>query len=302
MSQDLGNELIKLAAGASATVYTDLARFTTNITTPESLELAARDDDCLMPVVESYEFGLGALAGAFVQFREEKWGPVPSTSVQIYYTTLYSACAVNPASATAAVEARQTAPALLAERADLTPTQVTSVVTITNVVCQSAGLRNCPASLQTTVQVTTTSTAIVSVAEGEVPVFPATATTGKVAAVSTFGEAAQKLKGSSGSPVSYIPPVATDGSGIIGDAKNEYKGMSEEAKRLVIGLTAGLGGAFLAAVAAGIWLCCKRRARKQNLLKRSNLTEVPGADVSQPFLGAELEARWKQPQTRVSSI
>lgn len=260
MSQDLGNELIKLAAGSSATVYTDLARFTTNITAPESLELAARDDGCLMPVVESYEFGLGAMAGAFVQFGEEKWGPTPNTSVQIYYTTLYSACAMNPASATAAVEARQRAPALLAGRADLTATRVTSVVTITNVLCQSAGLRNCPASLQTTVQVTTTSTTIVSVAEGEEPVFPATATSGQVDTVTAFGEGVQKLKGSSGSPVSYVPPVATDSSdnedgvsGVIDDAKDEYRGMSEETKRLVIGLSAGLGGAFLVAVAAGIW-------------------------------------------------
>lgn len=263
MSQDLGKDFIKLAAGSSATVYADLARFTTNVTTPEALELATRDEDCLMPVVESYEFGLGALAGAFVQFRDNKWGPTPNTSVQIYYTTLYSACAIDPASATTTGGARQTAPALLAERQDRTATEVTSVVTITNIVCQSAGLRNCPASLQTTVQVTTTSTAIVSVAEGEDPVFPATATTSRIPAVAAFGEAVQKLKGSVGSPVSYIPPVKTgisgigddigDGvNGIIDDAKGEYNGMSEEFKRLVIGLSAGLGGAFIVSVVAGI--------------------------------------------------
>lgn len=265
MSQDLGKDFIKLAAGSSATVYTDLARFTTNVTTPETLELGTRDfdDDCLMPVVESYEFGLGALAGAFVQFRDEKWGPTPNTSVQIYYTTLYSACAIDAASATTSDQARPTAPALLAERADLPQTEVTSVVTITNIVCQSAGLRNCPASLQTTVQVTTTSTAVVPVTEGQAPVFPATASTARIPAVSAFGEAVQKLKGSSGSPVSFVPPIETDGpgigdigdgvSGIIDDAKGEYNGMSEEFKRLVIGLSAGLGGAFIASVALGIW-------------------------------------------------
>lgn len=327
MSQDLGKDLIKLAAGSSATVYADLARFTTNVTTSETLELDTRDDGCRMPVVESYEFGLGAEAGAFVQFRDEKWGPTPETSVQIYYTTLYSACAIDPASATTVVEARQTASALLAERADLTATEVTSVVTVTNVVCQSPGLRNCPASLQTTFQVTTTSTAIVSVAEGEEPVFPATATTGRPAVVSSFGEAVQKLKASSGSPVSYVPPVATDGSGIgngvsgaIDDAKDEYNKWSPEFKRLVIGLSAGLGGAFLGAMAAVIWyvllsgrvgeftdllnhyfrICCKRRARKQNAMARSNVEEVHGPDASQPFLSAEPAAKWKQAQSRVS--
>lgn len=327
MSQDLG-DFIKLAAGSSATVYADLARFTTNVTTPEALELATRDDDCLMPVVESYEFGLGAQAGAFVQFRDEKWGPTPNTSVQIYYTTLYSACAIEPASATASVEARQTAPALLAERADKTPTQVTSVVTITNIVCQSAGLRNCPASLQTTVQVTTTSTAIVSVAEGEAPVFPATATTSRIPAVAAFGEAVQKLKASSGSPVSYVPPVPTDLSGIgdgingvIDDAKDEYNGMSEDFKRLVIGLSAGLGGAFIVCVIASIvyvlpycsgcetfWLtlfnycrvCCKRRSRKYNPVPRSNIDEMHRPEAYQPFLAAGPNTRWKQAEYRVS--
>lgn len=260
MSQDLGKDFIKLAAGASATVYADIARFTTNITTPLTLELAERDDECLMPVVESYEFGVGAMAGAFVQLAGEKWGPTPETSVQIYYTTLYSACAIDRASATAPAEGRQTGLALLTGRADLTAAEVTSVVTVTNILCQSTGLRNCPASLETTVQVTTTSTVVVSVTDGEVPVFPATATTGRVAAVAAFGEAVQRLKGSSGSPVSYVPPVETDSSGIrhgvsgvIDDAKDEYDGMSEESKRLVIGLSAGLGGAFIVCVIAGIW-------------------------------------------------
>lgn len=316
MSQDLGKDFIKLAAGSSATVYADLARFTTNITTPETLGLGTRDDGCRMPVVESYEFGLGALAGAFVQFMDEKWGPTPETSVQIYYTTLYSACAIDPASANTAVAARQTSPALLAERADLTATEVTSEVTVTNVVCVSPGLRNCPASLQSTSQVTTISTAIVSVSEGEQPSFPATATPGRPAVVSSFGEAAQKLEASSGSPVSYVPPSV---SGVIDDAKDEYNRWSPEFKRLVIGLSAGLGGAFIGAVVAGIWyvllasrcrkatdlfdrfrICCKRRARKQNAMARSNVEEVHGPNASQPFLGVEPAAKWKQAQSHVS--
>lgn len=264
MSQDLGKDFIKLAAGSSATVYADLARFTTNITTPESLELGTRDedDDCLMPVVETYEFGLGALAGAFVQFRDEIWGPTPNTSIQIYYTTLYSACAVDPASKTAAVEARQTEPPLLDGRQVRTATEVTSVVTVTNVVCQEPGLRNCPASLQSTFQVTTTSTAIVSVAPGEEPTFPATATAGRPAALQSFGDAVQRVKESVGSPVSYIPPLPTningsnigDGiNGIIDDAKDEVNKWSPEFKQLVIGLSAGLGGAFITAVILGVW-------------------------------------------------
>lgn len=291
MSQDLGKDFIKLAAGSSATVYADLARFTTNITTPESLELGTRDedDDCLMPVVETYEFGLGALAGAFVQFRDEKWGPTPNTSIQIYYTTLYSACAIDPASKTAAVEARQTAPPQLDGRQVRTATEVTSVVTVTNVVCTEPGLRNCPASLQSTFQVTTTSTAIVSVAPGEEPTFPATATAGRPAALQFFGDAVQRVKESIGSPVSYIPPLPTningstigDGiNGVIDDAKDEVNKWSPEFKQLVIGLSAGLGGAFITGVILGIWYVSlfRRGAEFIDLLNHLGFVarDVPG--------------------------
>lgn len=273
MSEDLG-DIIKLGAGASAVVYADLAHFNTNITLPESTELTSRDDDdgddCLMPIIESYEIGVGAEAGAFVQFNNDSWGPTPNTSIQISYTTLFSACAVMPASATAtpttsaAIAARETAPAMLAERdANLTTTAVSTTFTVTNVLCKSAGLRNCPASLQSTVQVISTSTAIVTVSDGQTATFPATTSAGSPSTVA-FGKGVQKVKASSGSPVSYVPPAttsssssgssSTDGvSGGIGHAKNDYNGLSEKNKKLVIGLCAGLGGALLAATAAGIW-------------------------------------------------
>lgn len=279
MSEDLG-DVIKLGAGASAFVYADLAHFNTSITLPESTELTSRgdddddDDDCLMPVIESYEFGLGAQAGAFVQFMEDKWGPTPNTSIQIFYTTLFSACAVSPASATAttsaaSLAARQTAPALLAYRDDdddddddLTTTPVSTTFTITNVLCKSAGLRDCPASLQTTVHVTSASTVTVTVSDGEEATFPATTTAGSVSTVA-FGTGVQRVKSSSGSPVSYVPPTTASASGsssstggvsgAIGDAKKDYNGLSEKNKKLAIGLCAGIGSALLAASAAGIW-------------------------------------------------
>lgn len=340
MSEDLG-DIIKLGAGASAVVYADLAHFNTNITLPESTELTSRDDDdgddCLMPIIESYEIGVGAEAGAFVQFNNDSWGPTPNTSIQIFYTTLFSACAVMPASATATpttsatIAARETAPAMLAERdANLTTTAVSTTFTVTNVLCRYAGLRNCPASLQSTVQVTSTSTAIATVSDGQAATFPATTSAGSPSTVA-FGKGVQKVKASSGSPVSYVPPATTSSSssgssstggvsGGIGDAKNDYNGLSEKNKKLVIGLCAGLGGALLVATAAGIWyvsnpnkflpawsprltvgslnrFCCKKRGARMQKTRGFNpdTGDVYAHETSQSFLGSsEPIAKWKQ--------
>ncbi|ROW01941.1 hypothetical protein VMCG_05620 [Cytospora schulzeri] len=313
MSADLG-DIIKMGAGASATVYTDLAHFNTNITFPEaSAELSPRDDDCLMPIIESYELGLGAQAGAFVQFDNDEWGPTPETSIQIFYTTLFSACAASPAAATntaAALAARETTTALLAERDDLTTSPVSTVYTITNVICMSAGLRNCPASLQSTIQVTSDSTIDMIVSKGVEAVFPPTTTAGKVTAV-PFGIGAQRVQGSSGSPVSYVPPTSTasaSGSsststgGVAADAKKTYNGLSEKDKKLVIGLCAGLGGALLGVAAFAVWCCVKRRKPgKQSDMAGSNVEDVHGPDASQPFLGeSEPKAKWQQTQVNIT--
>ncbi|KUI60300.1 hypothetical protein VP1G_07502 [Cytospora mali] len=312
MSEDLG-KTVKLGAGTSAFVYTDLAHFRTNITLP-STQLTSRDDDdndCDMPVIESYEFGLGAEAGAFVQFMGEKWGPTPNSSIQVFYTTLFSACAISPATTTStAIAGIQTAPALLADRDDLTTTAVSTTFTITNVLCKVASLRNCPASLQTTIQVTSASTLDVIVSKAEQALFPAT-TSSSVSTV-PFGNGVQKVKASSGSPVSYVPPTtaSTSGgdssstggvSGIIGDAKKHYGGLSEKDKKLVIGLCAGLGGALLAATAAGIWFCLNKRKAKEQSVTGSNMEDAQGSDPSQPFLGeSEPKAKWHQPQVNIT--
>lgn len=281
-SAELGDD-IKLGAGASAQVYADLARFRTNVTpSDESHVLRARDgagyaDDCQLPVVETYEFGLGASAGAYVEFNDDRWGPMPNTSVQLFYTTLMSACAVSAAAATptptgtdavtsaaGAVEARQTSPpqqlgARDGTAADTSLTLASTPVTytVTNIFCMSPGLRDCPASLQSTIQETKTSTYYTSLPSGaEITAVPQTTTAGGVAVVQSFGPGANRVTASSGSPKSYVPPASStgigEGSGTEGGGEEGFGGLSDKTKTLIIGLSAGVGGALLAAVAAGI--------------------------------------------------
>lgn len=271
MSADLGD--IELGAGASATVYADLARFRTNVTlADESHILKARDgtsysDDCELPVVESYEFGLGALAGAFVEFDQDTWGPTPNTSIQIFYTTLMSACATSATTTTSgsgqatssSARPKRTNPPQIADRAgtSLTLASTPIVYTITNIICQSTGLRNCPASLQNTIQETKTSTYYTSLPSGsKITAVPETTTSGGVIVAQSFGSGMNKVAASSGSPKSYVPPSATSSTGpvesAIDDAKDDFDELPENKKQLIIGLSAGLGGVLLITLIAGV--------------------------------------------------
>lgn len=272
MSADIA-DVVDLGAGALAQVFADLAHFQTNVTPSiASTELKRRDDtnyskDCELPVVETYEFGLGAQAGVFVEFDHDTWGPTPNTSIQIFYTTLYSACATSITTSESSNGVSVTSSAV-AKRTDsssqsLTLGSATSVYTVTNVLCQSPSLRNCPASLQSTNQTVRTSTVYSSVPVGSDVTFPATTTTGSLAAIQTFGSNMNQVKASSGSPVSYVPPTSTSSgagsnstegvSGAINGVKDGYESLSEKDKKLVIGLSAGLGSALLTALAASFW-------------------------------------------------
>lgn len=268
-----------VGAGTSATAYADIAHFSTNITPSDtSIVLKARSDtsfsdDCKLPVIESYEFGLGAKAGAYVAFDNDTWGPTPQTSLQIFYTTLYSACAISAAatassgsgaaSSSSATAAKRTEPARLPARDDAPSTMgfATSEYTLTNVVCETAGLANCPASLQSTSHTTKTSTVSALVAAGVQVTVPAT--TDRTVSTKAFGTGVKSVPASSGVPVSYVPPTTASsatsssatstGSGIggaINDVTDSYNGLSESNKKLAIGLSAGLGGALLTCLVA----------------------------------------------------
>lgn len=260
MSADIAD--IDLGVGASAQVYADLAHFRTNITPSEmSHELKKRDDtsysdDCQLPVVESYEFGLGAQAGVFVQFESDTWGPTPETSIQIFYTTLYSACAISATTTATDTTTSSTGTAASASETNasgvvLTLGSATSVYTVTNILCQVPGLRDCPASLQSTNQTVRTSTVYGSVPSGSAVTFPVTTTTGSVLAAQAFGTNLNRVQASSGSPVSYIPPANTGGiGGAIDGAEAGFEALSDTDKRLVIGLSIGVGSALVIGLAA----------------------------------------------------
>lgn len=249
---------IDLGAGALAQVFADLARFQTNVTMSDTpTEIKKRDgtsysDDCNLPIIETYELGLGAEAGVFVEFGHDTWGPTPETSIQIFYTTLYSACATS-ASTTQRTNSAGVTSLAEVKRKDPSPSTLKSAISVyavTNVLCQNPSLRDCPASLQSTNQTFRTSTVYSYVSKGSDMTLPATATTGSPATVQTFGSDKNQIKASSGGPVSHIPPTSTS---LLGGVEDQYEGFSDKGKKLAIGLSFGLGIVFLTTLAASLW-------------------------------------------------
>ncbi|OCL04413.1 hypothetical protein AOQ84DRAFT_416306 [Glonium stellatum] len=235
------------SAGVDVGIFANIAEFVTNVTVAEP------GDSCELRVVQSYQLALGAAAGASLAVGSHTWGPTPNTTVPIWYTTLADVCAMRGHStATTATTVTTVTAGGEVQKRDLTTTTISTPVVYTGINCMSSGLVNCPASLQTTSQFTTIKTLITAVPSGSVASFPAT-TQNTVLNTVAFGSNVQKLAATSGSPISYVPPPPpvsslstspTKPSGING----EVRGVN---KRIIIGVSVGVGVPVLAAIIAG---------------------------------------------------
>ncbi|KAI0836991.1 hypothetical protein F5Y06DRAFT_305047 [Hypoxylon sp. FL0890] len=248
----------KASAGVAVNVWANLAEFTTNITAaPEGDE-----HDCSLKVQQLYQLGLGAAAGATLAIGAETWGPSPNTNIPIFYTTIADICAIQgrtqtTTASTAAVTARADE--------DLTTTTLTKKVTFTGTGCLTTGLVNCPVSSQTTTKVTSTLTLITAVPSGSDATFPETTGTG-VATPVAFGANMKTIDATTGSPVSYTPPPPTSTSS-SGSSSGDAGVSSEHPlgevggvdKRVIIGVSVGVGVPVVAGIIIGIYFCQKRR-------------------------------------------
>ncbi|KAI2635901.1 hypothetical protein GGS26DRAFT_589568 [Hypomontagnella submonticulosa] len=283
------------SAGVGVSVWADIAEFTTNITAvPEG-----DDEDCSLRVEQVYQFGLGAAAGATLAIGAETWGPAPQTNIPIFYTTIADICAIQGRTQTTTASA-----ATVTARAegDLTTTTLTKKLTFTGTGCLTTGLVNCPASLQTTTKVTSTTTLITSVPSGSEATFSESTGTGFATTV-PFGDNVKTIDATTGSPASYVPPPPTSSGETPGESGSsissehpigEVHGVDN---RVIIGVSVGLGVPAIAGIIIGIYFC--QRRRKYSAVSSSDPVYV-GASPSD--VGAGASQRGKANMATVSTI
>ncbi|UNI16479.1 hypothetical protein JDV02_002910 [Purpureocillium takamizusanense] len=262
---DLSTDQLKASAGIEARVYANVAEFVTNVTLPGSG--SDSQPACALKVVQDYKLAIGAAAGASLAFLGNTYGPTPATEIPIFYTTLASACLTRASIATSSASPT-TARAVRRAKGDPSTTTTVTTVTYTATACMSPGLMNCPASLQTVSKNVVTKTLSAAVVSGSSVVW-STAVATAIATV-PFPRDAMTLTGSSGAPKSYVPPPPTtttgrtQSSGVSASPTETATASSEDTggvnKKLILGLTLGLGlPALIAIIGASIIVLRRRR-------------------------------------------
>ncbi|KAL2866222.1 uncharacterized protein BJX67DRAFT_141728 [Aspergillus lucknowensis] len=248
-------DLPKFSAGVGAEVFAYVADFlfTVDATTDD-------DAECAAEAVAEYTLAVGAAAGATIAVDEYQWGPAPTTTVPVFYTTLASLCAgpktaaATPSPSPRLLEARQ-------EDSELETTTISTTITNTLVSCASTGLINCPVNLQRTTTVEHEMTTVLTVEDGVDPTFPAS-TFGTLTAAIPFGENVRTVGATSGTPVSYTPPPATPSSTAgTDDTEESDDGDDSNRNPLIIGLSVGLGVPAVIAIVFALWWFFVRRRR-----------------------------------------
>jgi hypothetical protein len=243
----LNHTLPKLSGGIEVGVFINIAEFTTNVT------IAPHDEKCELQVAQGFQMALGASAGATVAFNSHVWGPVPQTSIPIFYTFVET-CAIKGTPTPASVP-MVTARALLEGRQnDLTTTTISTEVTVTGVQCMS-NLVNCPVSLQNTTQQVTTKTLVTVVPSDIVPTFPPSIMA-TVTSLSSFGSNVVKMASTSGAPISYVPPQPTSSNYHVGALDGKVHGVD---KKVIVGISIGLGVPVLLALVGALIFFQRRR-------------------------------------------
>ncbi|CEL01837.1 hypothetical protein ASPCAL01414 [Aspergillus calidoustus] len=273
---------IDFSTGVSAEVFAYVAdlHLSVDATTDDEAE-------CALEAVAAYTLAVGAAAGATVAVDTYNWGPAPTTTVPVWYTTLASVCAVEKSSTTITSAASPNpSHGLLEERQrnnnetheEMTTTTLTSSTKYTVVGCRLTGQAICPASLQTTTATERTMTAVVTVESGVTPSFPER-THSTLSGAIPFGANVRKLPAVSGPPVSYVPPRETGDAGVSGnssgdgDMDDDDDGDGNDEK-LIIGLSVGLGCPMLIGVAAGVWWFVHRRKKYASVPQSQSETTV----------------------------
>ncbi|CRK29916.1 hypothetical protein BN1723_003875 [Verticillium longisporum] len=284
-------EFPSAGVGIELAVWANLADLTTSII-PGSADSDVRrrddddqdddeqeDGDCRLRVRQEFVFALGAAAGATVAIMNQTWGPAPSTEIPIWYTTLADECVVSPKATAASTPRLGERQDDEEEEEDRTTTTLTKETVFTALECISIGPMNCPASSQSLREVTEVQTLVTAVASGIEAEWPeVTAMT--INRVVEFGSGALGLESTSGSPVSYVPPPPPPTESPTSDGK-----VGGVDKKVILGVSIGLGVPVLLAVIASIIFLIRRRRGALGTVFQPDQTNIQYTVETQPKSG-----------------
>ncbi|KAL2264068.1 hypothetical protein VTK26DRAFT_2854 [Humicola hyalothermophila] len=278
-----------IGAGVEVGVFAHVAEFLTNATAGDVVEKA--NDDCKLRVVQEYTFGVGAAAGATINFLDNTWGPQPSTTIPIWYTTIADICAIDGGATPTTTAAPRYLLARQDENVPLTTATVTTTARYTAVDCEDPALvGNCPVRLQRTEVKKTTRTAVVTVPEGVEPTFPES-TASSVTRTVPFGKDVNRIAATSGEPTSYTPPPPPPTTSARPDEEEEEddddedKDFSEKVDEIINGETGGVSNKVIIGVSVGVGVpvLIGIIAAIVWYMRRKRYTPVPKADLSEPM-------------------
>lgn len=211
------------------------------------------DESCHLGINQTFQLAVGAIAGASVALGDLTLGPELETSTAIF-TATFGTCAVAATDATTT----SASPTITArgEIAKRETTILSTEVAVTAVGCESAGLLNCPVSLQTMTVYTTTLSLTTEINGGDQnPTFPATTQNTVVTAI-PFGSQAKRLPSTTGLPKAFTAqpssdpenPFGTGDHGSTGSSGSDGNGAGHRDNKnpIIIGVTVGLGVPVLA--------------------------------------------------------
>ncbi|CAG9950665.1 unnamed protein product [Clonostachys rosea f. rosea IK726] len=231
----------KASAGLETKLYVNVADLKSNIT-------AFGEEDCPLQIEESFQFAVGAAAGAYVGIGEQTWGPRPQTEVPIFPTTFAKTCLSQEAQATAKVRFQRAESESGIETVTLSRDK-----TYTAKGCVEPGVIDCPASAQVVKEYQSMETLITTALAGASVTWPETIVT-RVASTKGFGDNAIDINSSASGSTT---PTATGGQN--GDSGFFDKSSGGVSNKLIIGLSVGLGVPVLLAIIGGIMIYVRKR-------------------------------------------
>ncbi|CAG9997285.1 unnamed protein product [Clonostachys byssicola] len=233
----------KASAGLETTLYVNVADLKSNIT-------AFGEEDCPLQIEESFQFAIGAAAGAYVGIGQQTWGPRPQTEIPILPTTFAKTCISQEPQATAKAQFQRAE-----SKSGIETVTLSRKKSYTAKGCIESGVINCPASAQTVKEYQSMETLVTTALAGASVTWPETIVT-SVASTRGFGDNAKDINTSASSS---LAPTATGGQQQNDDSGFFEKSSGGVSNKLIIGLSVGLGVPVLMAIIGGIIIYIRKR-------------------------------------------